>query len=243
MLLFAFVITRNDRQLSIVALIAASLIAFSTPFVRTVDWFSVLPEFFAAYISKDNGSLFPVFPFSAYVFLGAAFGTVLRKVDPAERTNFIMKWGIPAGAVFVIVGYIVEHFQVDLSSTHYDVMGSEFHLFFKRAGFVLIGLTLVSFLYIKTQSLSKYYSIFGRRALFIYVGHLIILYGSAIFPSINSVYAKSLDLIPVLICVVIIELLTLSAAYFYEYTIRNYESSKKIYRIIVIIYLLFVLFI
>ncbi len=241
-LLIFFLVTRTDKSLRILSLIAGILVIFFTPFAKTVDWFSILPEGIAAYFSEEHGSLFPIFPNSAYVFLGTTFGTLLKKIPTENRTDFLLKWGIPIGAVFLIIGYGFAPYQYLFSFEHYDLQAANFAIIFKRIGFVFVGLSVVSAIYKMTKGLSAYYTIFGRRALFIYIGHLILIYGTPIFPSLHKLYAKSLDLGQVLLCVIGVELLTIAMAYSYDTCVRKYPNSIRLFRIIIAAYLIYVLF-
>ena len=80
-----------------------------------------------------------------------------------------------------------------------------------------------------TKKLSFYYAFFGKKALFIYIAHLLILFGTPWVDSIGKIYAKKMSLENTLIIAFVIELLSLGAAYFYEYSISRYPQVKKLY--------------
>lgn len=243
LILGAFVLTRSDKQLAVFSGVTALAITFLGPFVHSIDWFAILPGPLAAYMAYDHGSLFPIFPFSSYLFYGVVLGVILKRIDPEKRTRSILVWGIPSGIVFIVLGYFFSNSLMGIKTDIIDMSRSGLDLVFIRVGFVLAGLSLISLLYLKTKKLTKYYSLFGKRALFIYIGHLVIIYGSAIFPSLNSLYAKSLSLHEVLPIVVIVEAATLAAVYYYEYTIHKYPKSRIFYKYLLAAYLIYVVFI
>jgi hypothetical protein len=70
---------------------------------------------------------------------------------------------------------------------------------------------------------------FGKRALMIYVLHLILLYGSPWWASVGNIYNKQMSLEWTLFFVVIIEFCTFGIVYLYEYLINKYEKFRKYY--------------
>lgn len=67
---------RTRVQFLILTLITCVTVVALTPAVWRANWEAVLPVALAAYMTPHGGSLFPVFPWSAYSLLGAAVGAV-----------------------------------------------------------------------------------------------------------------------------------------------------------------------
>lgn len=76
--------TRTLRRYAGWALGLGAAILFLSPIMTSPDWFRWLPESLGAYLSFNHGSLFPIFPASAYMFLGVGFGALLVQI-PEER--------------------------------------------------------------------------------------------------------------------------------------------------------------
>jgi uncharacterized membrane protein len=240
-LLLTFILTKNDKSLKIVSIIIGTLITILTPFVFHINWFSVLPIAIAPYFSVKTGSLFTFFPYTAYIFFGTALGVVLKNLEPDKRTNFLYKNGIRIGLVLLVIGYpLFFYFEAHHGPDYLRI--SNIGMIIIRLGYVFSFLTFTSYLHRKTMKLTKYYNIFGRRALFIYVTHLIILYGTPAFNSLAKSYENSISLGYVILITIFIEIACLSIVYFYEYSSQKYPGSIRIYSAIIVGYILFVLF-
>ncbi|TAL69761.1 MAG: DUF1624 domain-containing protein [Bacteroidetes bacterium] len=227
--LFLFLITKKDKSLGIISFSLAVIITISSPFVHSINWFKYLPEFFASYLSTEHGSLFPIFPYTGFMLYGVTFGTLLKQMNPEKRTKFLMWAGVPIGIAFLIPSFfITDFFKYEMPFKVLDKVNPGIIL--NQIGVVFIVLSFASILYIFTKKLSFYYAFFGKKALFIYIAHLIVLFGTGWFPSIARLYPKSIHIIPSIIISVIIVLLTLGTAYFYEFTINKFPNARKYYK-------------
>src|SRR5262245_7264357 len=65
-------LTRSRLAFGWTALALAIIFVLATPWLWSVDWIAHLPLWIAAYLSPSVGSQFPLFPWAAYVLLGAA---------------------------------------------------------------------------------------------------------------------------------------------------------------------------
>jgi uncharacterized membrane protein len=227
--LFLFLITRKDKSLGIISFSLAVIITIGSPFVHNVNWFKYVPEFFAAYLSTDHGSMFPIFPYTGFMLYGVAFGTLLKGMNPDKRTKFLIWAGVPIGIVFLIPSFfLTDLFKYDMTFKVLDKVNPGIIL--NQIGVVFIVLAFAGIIYTYTKKISFYYAFFGKKALFIYVAHLIFLFGSGWFPSIARLYPKSISIIPSIIISVIIVLLTMGTAYFYEFTINKFPNARKYYK-------------
>lgn len=238
--LLIFVFTRNHKQVGIISLILSMFFIFMTPVIHNSDW-TFLPRFLSAYLSHEPGSLFPLFPFSAYLFMGGAFGAILKGIKIENRLKKILIWGIPTGIVFLAIGVGFEYF---LLPKYWQIKGF-YHvgLTFTRMAMVFFGLPIVVLIYIYTKKLEKYYIIFGRRALFIYVAHLVLIYGCALFPGVGRGFPKEFSIEMAIGFAVIIEIISLYVAYFYETSIKNWVHARRFYKILIAAYLIILFFI
>lgn len=211
--LATFVSTKNNLDLRRKAIIVAALIFFLTPFVHLVDWFAFLPEFLGAYLSPVHGSYFPIFPFSAFPFIGVAYGTYLKELEPEKRYPFILKTapliGVAALAIGIPIFYAVDELGLALNSA--DKGNPAFIL--TRGGLVFIGIAIITLIYRKTERFKKYYGLFGSKALFIYVAHLILIYGSSFFPGYATWFTHNLGLASSIALAIANIAVSLAAAY------------------------------
>jgi uncharacterized membrane protein len=225
LLLFKF--TRSDKGLGRLSLTLAIIISILSPFVHKVNWFNYLPEFFASYLSFEHGSFFPVFPYTAFLFYGLYLGTVLKRQPAENRTKFIIKWLAPAGVVLIGTGYAVKWFLLDIDLTMHPKTNLGAIIY--QIGFVLVGMAFWAFIYTKTKRFSFYYAMFGKRALMVYILHLIVLYGTPWFASIGNIFYRQLSVEWAVFAAIIIEIVTFGMVYLYEYLLNKYEKFRKYY--------------
>lgn len=241
--LLLFKVTRNDKQLGILSLSSSVLIFALTPVVYLIDWYNFLPIPIAAYLTISKGTLFPIFPYTGFMLAGIAIGIYLKSIPKEERYERIVKLAPIIGVAFIGFSFIVSSFFSHFGNFYPDVTKADPGTSILRLGCVLIFISLVSVIYLFTTKYSQYYSILGKRALFVYVGHLILLYGIPWIPSIGRLKSGAFSLEFTIPFAILIILTSLSAAYFYEVSIANNIKRKILFRYsltALIAYLLFV---
>jgi len=243
LLLAIFLLTRTDKALGITAFVIAIIITVLNPIVHQIKWFTFLPEYLAAYLSMEHGSIFTIFPFTGFLFYGVALGTILKKIPPEKRIFFLKKWGLILGFIFISVGIPINYYIHGLNLNFVDQLKANSGMMLIRTGCVFIAISLITMLYTVTTRLGKFYTLFGKRALFIYITHLIVLYGLPWFNSFGQVYHQKLPLYATIPIAFLIQIVSLGAAYYYEKSLKSYPGSKMFYRYAfsaIIIFLLFV---
>ncbi len=71
--------TRSRRVFMVVTLVLAAAMVLVTPAVWDVDWARRLPPFGRGLFSQASGSLFPLFPWMAFILLGAGLGQLYAR--------------------------------------------------------------------------------------------------------------------------------------------------------------------
>lgn len=243
LLLTLFIVTKNNKKLGYASLFLAFFIVFASPFVHQVHWFDYLPEFFAAYLSSEHGSLFPVFPFSAYLFFGASFGVWLQSIDRNRRNEFLMKTCWKIGVPTILIGYPMMLLFNKVDVPFVDAMRVSPGFFFIRIGFVLTIISIMTHIYNLTKPLGKFYSMFGKKAIYIYVIHLMLIYGSPISVGLAKYFRSQLTLEYSILAALFVIFATLGIVYLYEYATTKYKYPKVVFRYAVAVYLFYFFFI
>ncbi|MCX7737624.1 MAG: DUF1624 domain-containing protein [Candidatus Kapabacteria bacterium] len=241
--LLLFKLTKNDKSLGLASLFGAIAVFSLTPFVFLVDWFKYLPIPIAAYLSIDKGTLFPIFPYTGFILAGVAVGTYLKSLPKEKRYKNIIRYAPIVGIALLIISYFVSLIFNPYNSLFFDPLKANPGTSIMRLGCVLIFISIVSIIYQFTQKFSNFYSILGKRALFVYVAHLILLYGIPWIPSIGRLKPGGFSLEFTIPFAILIILISLSSAYFYEVSIARNFKRKVIFRYsltALIAYLLFV---
>ncbi len=206
-----FFLARSRERLFRSALgIGAGFILIS-PAVYAVNWSSFLPGAVTAWLTTGTGSWFPIFPFSGYLFMGAAAAALYMKWRDEGRAQMLPKYYLFAASALIVLFFVprvIWGWELPLNRGT-----SSFWLTFSRLGWVLMLWAGVGYLLRKVEHIPSIIPIAGQHTLFIYVSHIVILYGSAWMPGLRQSLGKTLDLASVLIIIAILIVSTTTAAY------------------------------
>lgn len=224
--LLLFQLTKNNKQLGISSLIASMTILLLTPLVFLIDWFNYLPVPIAAYLSIKKGTLFPIFPYTGFMLAGVAVGTYLKSVPKELRYQYLIKYSPIIGVILILISLLVTLIFTQFNYLYLEPLKANPGTYIMRLGCVFIFIGLVSIIYYFTQRFSDFYSILGKRALFVYVAHLVLLYGIPWVPSIGRLKSGAFSLEFTIPFAFLIILISLSSAYYYELSIaRNFKRK------------------
>ena len=158
---FIFRITKTNLLISFAIL---SLIVFAlSPIINSVGWSTYKDIFFVSYITSQFGSIFPLFPYLGYMFLGSVFGLLLKSNHEFFKKNKYIATLIIAGSIIILFPLLIES---QYSSSIFSI------------GAILFLLPIFGLLSKKNQQLPKPIHSIAKNSLWIYIIHLIIIYGS-----------------------------------------------------------------
>lgn len=167
-------LSRSRRVFMIVSFALALAVIALAPVMWRADWTMATPLALAAYLSPGTGSLFPLFPWAAYVLIGAAAGELYARWGAAHLGAFA-RWGmLLPGIALIVLGRVV-----------FDGIPSDVAL---RTGSCFIVMGLIALL---SQRLSQLPHVFGavaQESLVVYFVHLCIVYGSVWNPGLYRFY-------------------------------------------------------
>lgn len=208
-------------------LIGGIAIAVATPLVHRIAWYEHLPSLLAAYVSYEGGSLFPIFPFSAYMLLGAWLGCWLM-LQSGDRIRLIRQVCFFGGSALVLVGALVGMWlpigEVDLY--RYTPIGVGI-----RQGVALLFIATVSLALPLLRSVESHLVLFGKQALAVYVLHLLLLFGTPWFDSIGRTHFKMLSLGEGLLAAATIVIATLGSILAWQ-RVRSVVTQPSVLRVL-----------
>jgi hypothetical protein len=154
---------------------ALALVAFS-PAIWASGWSSHLPLGISGYLDGSIGSLFPLLPWAAYLFFGAALGWLyVQRYRPDSSTFALLL--LTAGIVGILGGQALEKPAIALLGERLFWSTSP-SLFLIRASFVVVLLGgMLSVRPFASFSSSTIRSL-AQESLFVYFLHVCLLYGS-----------------------------------------------------------------
>ncbi|MGA2080634.1 MAG: heparan-alpha-glucosaminide N-acetyltransferase domain-containing protein [Holophaga sp.] len=176
---------RTVRRYAAFSLGAGLLILLAAPLGAQVPWFRLLPEGLAAYLSFDHGSLFPLLPTSAYMFLGAGLGALLLETPGPRRVRVFRLACLGAGAASLLVSLLAAHAPWALLPPEKAYQGAYAYTS-ARLGFALLAFGLLAWAAERSPGLAAACAPLGRRSLFVYVCHLAVIYGTPWTPGLTS---------------------------------------------------------
>jgi uncharacterized membrane protein len=177
--------TRTVRRYAAWSVGLGALILLANPVVNSVDWFRLLPEGLAAYLSNYHGSTFPLFPASAFMFIGVGFGALLRESRPGQQLRRFRLACMAAGAGFLALGLAAGLEPAGLLPPHEYYQGSHAYTCF-RFGFALLIFALLAWAAEWRPALASAAAPLGRRSLAVYVVHLVLIFGSHWSPGLAA---------------------------------------------------------
>lgn len=163
----------------IMSLIIFALLIFIIslyPLLHNVD-LSGLPIFMAPYLNDfETKSMFPLTPWLAYIFAGALMGIWLSKEIQKDKFELLIGFKLAAlGVGFLMLSEFGDVFELMYYGKSYFWHDSP-NLIYHRFGIVLSVGALMAFLSLVLRDLPKFMKQMSRNTLWLYVGHLIIIY-------------------------------------------------------------------
>jgi uncharacterized membrane protein len=195
-------VSRSRRVFTALCFAFTMLIAAATPTLWRGGWSSAMPLALAAYLSPAPGSQFPLFPWSAYVLLGAGLGQIYSRWGASRLGAFTFGALLVPGAVIfglVLVGRAVS-FQPFGAGDWSWVPGE----FLKRTGASLTLLGVIAYASRRLAHLPHIFGALAQETLLIYFVHLCIIYGSVWNRGLTHAYAAALDPGTTLLAVVLL---------------------------------------
>ncbi len=222
-------VLKTEKRFVLVTAAAAVTILFLSPIIWTVQLRQFFPVWLVSYFNVENNSWFPVFPWSAYILSGVVFASLFINAKEHHHAVALMQKVIPVSTGVIILAVIVAMIPLNLYPPH-DFWKVNPSVILARIAFVLIIAGSVFFAEHSFTIRSRIPQIMGRQSLFIYVVHLLIIYGSVVNNGLNFYIGPVLSIVQALgIFVLIFLLITVITVSWYELTVR-YKLAATVLR-------------
>ncbi len=184
-------VTRSQRVFMVATLVLAAAIAAATPLVWSIEWTRLLPLTLASYLSDATGSQFPMFPWTAYILVGAGLGQVYAHWGAAHLFRY-------ANAVLLLPGAIMVALWLALGRVSAPIFGTGSFSFIPelvlvRTGVCLILAGVVAHASRRMTGLPHIVGALAQETLLVYFVHLCIVYGSPWNIGLAQVYGLMLQ--------------------------------------------------
>jgi uncharacterized membrane protein len=169
-------IVQSRRVFMVAAFALAAVVIAVSPAMWRVDWVDRFPLAAASYLSPATGSQFPLFPWAAFVLIGAGAGQIYARWGAAHLGAFA-NWGmLLPGAVLTLVSLNMNRTPVPPSGM--DDWGWVPGQVLMRTGVCLVILGLVAHASRHVGQLPRVFGAVAQESLLVYFVHLCIVYGS-----------------------------------------------------------------
>ncbi|MGB5874357.1 MAG: heparan-alpha-glucosaminide N-acetyltransferase domain-containing protein [Bacteroidota bacterium] len=186
-------VSRTPRRFAAAALGAGVMVTVMTPIVWNTDFSAFLPRFLIPYLNEQQASLFPLFPYGAYMFFGAAAGHAYLKAAASGRERVILKLLLAAGGAAFAAGLAADHIPLQLYPVH-DYWKASPSIILIRTGVVLAVTSLVFTFEGIPPLLSRNARLLGKFSLLVYAAHIPLVYGSSISPGLAQAVGQTFSL-------------------------------------------------
>ncbi|HET6272671.1 MAG TPA: heparan-alpha-glucosaminide N-acetyltransferase domain-containing protein [Bacteroidota bacterium] len=178
-------ILKTERKLYTVTGVLTLAILFATPVMWGVDFWTILPWPFAAYMNGLRFSQFPLFPWSVFLFAGAICGYLYMEgkegripVRAMKNDGGVMRSFMWGGAGIILLSFIIEPLAGGIYPT-YDYWRFSPSFVLLRLGIVLFLLGGMFFFEQKGGvAATSPVTLVGRESLIVYATHLLLIYGN-----------------------------------------------------------------
>ena len=187
-----FISNRYKINFQFIAVFMLFFIIVVSPYILRIDWQSKLPLPLASYFYRGTGSIFPLFPWLAYMFAGAIFGDFISK--NREVVNKIrFSYGVfIVGVLLLLTSFLFNQINAFVNSADQYWL-SKSALVVYRLGIILLLCGVLSFSATKISSIPRVITMLGRHTLLIYTVHLVIIYGCAWSPGLSKLFGRTFN--------------------------------------------------
>jgi uncharacterized membrane protein len=180
-------LVRSRRVFMAAAFVLAIAVIAATPAMWAADWTRSCPLAIAAYLSPSTGSQFPLFPWAAYVLIGAAGGQLYARWGAAHLARFANWVLLVPGIVLMLVG--VDGGTALFGTSAWSWVPAQVVL---RIGSCFVLLSVVAHASQRIANLPHVFGAVAQESLVIYFVHLCIVYGSIWNSGLAQLYGESL---------------------------------------------------
>lgn len=237
----AVLLLKTEKRFIIVTAILAVIVIFGAPLAWSAQLRDTVPLWLLSYVNAENNSWFPLFPWSGFLLTGVLFSWFFINAKEHHHAATLMRNIAIAGAVLCIVPLLVIDVPFGVYPLH-DVWKANPLIVFSRIGFVAMATAGVFYAEHTWKVRSTVAQIMGRESLFIYILHLVILYGSVFNQGLQQTVTAGLSVFQsTLVFLLVAGVSALCAFGWYYFKKNHYPTSIAVQ--VSIAGILFILFI
>lgn len=190
-LLVSRILIRSDKSYRGFLLGSTVAVAFITSFIWEIDFNRYFPAWLGAYLNGQHYSIFPLFPWIAFMFAGGIGAMQFMQMRTEERLASYLPSLIKTGSVLLTAGLLIPLLPIHIPNASTSLRASPF-FFSLRTGIVFLLLALCYFYEQRRHTERSFVLEVSRESLLVYAAHLLIIYGTFWNDrSLSDLYGKS----------------------------------------------------
>ena len=224
-------VLRPPRRLAAVTGMLAVIVAFTAPLAWHSPYMNSLPLALKSALIGTTGSLFPLMPWSAYIFLGATFGIGYAEVG--QSTPSFLRKAIPFGLLLLLSGIALERVSLHIYGQA-NFWPTTPHLFLARIGFVTAALGLATFVERFLPLSPRTVQSLAEESLLVYFVHVVLLYGSNWNPGIKQYIGGTTGFAHAYLLVIVLVSVMMMMALHWNRAKKDYPLPSLVLRLAVV---------
>jgi len=214
--LLVLIIFREEKRFYLMIFIISLLTISLTPLVRSITFSDNIPIEVATFLNKQYKSIFPLFPWLAYLFIGSIVMYYILKYSKEGAIESIFKKLFFLCIILIFLSALPEIIGIQ-TNDKYNFWHTSVNIVCIKLCVVLLYMLLMWKLENKYNYKMKIIKIFGKESLFVYVFHLIIVYGSIYSIGLNKSIGRNLDRLEMFLVFFGVMIVSLIATYVWYY--------------------------
>jgi uncharacterized membrane protein len=221
----AVLIFKTEKRFILFTALLAVVIIFAAPLVWSASLRESVPLWLLSYVNAENNSWFPLFPWSGFLLIGVLFSWFFINAKEHHHAVALMRNVSIVGIVAFIVPLLLIDVQFGVYPVH-DVWKANPLIVTARLGFVALATAAVFYAEHSLKVRSTVAQIMGRESLFIYILHLVILYGSVLNRGLQQTITSALTVFQSTLVFLLIAGLSALCAFGWYYFKKNYSGAS-----------------
>ena len=184
----------SQHRFAIFTAIAGTVLIVAAPAVWRLDFAHIFSPVIAPYLNRQEVTIFPLFPYGAYLLAGVATGHYYLRLKGAGSESRFPSMIMSIGALIGTTSLLLDLLPLTVFPVH-DFWKANPAIFAFRLSVVFMITAATFGLRDLPDQVVKNVVVLGQYSLFVYTFHILVVYGSAMNSGLAQVIGQSLSFV------------------------------------------------